>query len=53
VVVEVEVVAHDQGGVVVAAAGHADVEGFGGGGAVGDQHGPIDGDALGLWTVRA
>jgi hypothetical protein len=47
-VLQVEGVADDQGGVVMAATGHADVEGFGGGGVVSDEHGPIDGDTLGL-----
>ena len=34
--------------VVVPAAGHADVEVLGGGGVVGEEHGPVDGDALGF-----
>jgi hypothetical protein len=34
--------------VVVAAAGHADVEVFAGGGAVGEEDGPVDGDAFGF-----
>ncbi len=44
----VELIAHDERGVVVTAACHADVERFGGGGLVGDQHGAIDRYALGL-----
>jgi hypothetical protein len=47
-VVEVGGVGDDEGGVGVAASGHADVEGFGGGGVLGDEHGPVDGEALGL-----
>jgi hypothetical protein len=36
------------GAVLVAAAGHAHVEVFGHCGRVGEEHGPVDGDAFGL-----
>ena len=41
-------VGNDTDPVVVAAPGHADVEVLAGGGAIGEEHGPVDGDPFGL-----
>lgn len=51
--VGVEAVGNGQGDVAVAAPGHTDVEGLGGGVVVDQADGVVDGDALALWTVTA